>query len=144
MLQAPMDRGTWPAPTKKQVISGDTSKGCDRKMRSISVNLHYNFLYLFIYPDKVDFSNRRHILIDKTYTKGVKMKKRLLRTAGIIILLAALICLAFACAGGPPGPPPPARITIVKPQRPHQNAVWVEGHWDWRHRNWVWIPGHWR
>jgi hypothetical protein len=68
-------RGAWPAPTKKAGHIRGYSQ------RAATGYLHYSFLYLFIYPDKVDFSNRRHILIDKAYTKGDKDEKKVIKNS---------------------------------------------------------------
>ncbi len=38
--------------------------------------------------------------------------------------------------------PPHDRIEKVPP-RPHADAVWMAGHWDWRVNEYRWSPGHW-
>lgn len=43
-----------------------------------------------------------------------------------------------------PFPQPPARVEIVPPPPPAlENAVWLDGEWQWRGRRWVWLPGRW-
>jgi hypothetical protein len=39
-------------------------------------------------------------------------------------------------------PPPPARAEAV-PAQPSNEAVWVDGEWQWRRRKWAWAPGSW-
>jgi hypothetical protein len=39
-------------------------------------------------------------------------------------------------------PPPPARVEMV-PQKPSDDAVWVNGEWLWTGRRWSWRPGMW-
>jgi hypothetical protein len=41
-----------------------------------------------------------------------------------------------------PYPPPPARVELV-PDRPYDDAVWVDGEWTWQGRRWAWRPGRW-
>jgi len=38
-------------------------------------------------------------------------------------------------------PPPPQ--AEVRPASPAPNAVWIDGHWNWRGGRYVWVPGHW-
>jgi hypothetical protein len=60
-------------------------------------------------------------------------------------LLGSLGTLAAGCTSGPP-PPPPLRLELSRPVRPHPEAVWVNGRWQWKGkiRGYVWVPGHWR
>jgi hypothetical protein len=44
--------------------------------------------------------------------------------------------------GEVPFPPPPARVEEVPP-RPTDDAVWLDGEWNWRGRAWSWLPGRW-
>jgi hypothetical protein len=41
-----------------------------------------------------------------------------------------------------PFPPPPARVEEIPP-RPVDDAVWIDGEWQWRGRRWSWNPGRW-
>lgn len=36
---------------------------------------------------------------------------------------------------------PPPRRRDVRPVAPNADAVWVDGHHDWRGNRWVWVPG---
>src|SRR5689334_3320659 len=45
---------------------------------------------------------------------------------------SALVEVAF--------PPPPARPEIV-PDKPSDDAVWIDGEWAWRGRRWAWRSG---
>jgi len=38
---------------------------------------------------------------------------------------------------------PPARKVVVKPAKPHHNAIWVKGHWSWKKDSYKWVGGHW-
>jgi hypothetical protein len=40
-------------------------------------------------------------------------------------------------------PPHPQQTVMVRPNAPHPNAVWVEGHWQWDGRQHVWVDGYW-
>lgn len=82
------------------------------------------------------------------------------RRAVGVLALASLVSLVSACASSlptpvlgthPPGcaafvevphPPPPARVEMI-PERPRDDAVWVDGEWVWRGRRWEWDPGGW-
>jgi len=72
---------------------------------------------------------------------------------------AALVGLAWACGGSRlPAPPyvqqktsalvevpfapPPARTETV-PDRPEDDAVWLDGEWSWDGRRWSWKQGRW-
>jgi hypothetical protein len=39
-------------------------------------------------------------------------------------------------------PPPPARVEFV-PERPSDDAIWVNGEWLWQGRRWSWRAGMW-
>src|SRR5687768_2614406 len=40
-------------------------------------------------------------------------------------------------------PPPPVQETVeVVPAKPHADAIWVAGHFEWR-GSWIWIAGSW-
>jgi hypothetical protein len=39
-------------------------------------------------------------------------------------------------------PPPPARVEFV-PNRPTDDAAWVNGEWTWTGHKWGWKPGGW-
>jgi hypothetical protein len=41
-----------------------------------------------------------------------------------------------------PYPPPPARVEFI-PDRPDDDAVWIDGEWTWRGRRYTWKPGRW-
>jgi hypothetical protein len=41
-----------------------------------------------------------------------------------------------------PYPPPPARVEFV-PDKPDDDAVWIDGEWIWRGRRYAWKPGRW-
>jgi len=41
-----------------------------------------------------------------------------------------------------PFPPPPARVENI-PKRPNDDAVWIDGEWQWQARRWAWKPGRW-
>lgn len=41
-----------------------------------------------------------------------------------------------------PYPPPPARVELV-PEKPHADAVWIDGEWVWQGRRYAWKPGRW-
>src|SRR6266487_4670900 len=41
-----------------------------------------------------------------------------------------------------PYPPPAARVEIVPP-KPREDAVWVDGEWDWAGNRWAWEAGGW-
>ncbi len=39
-------------------------------------------------------------------------------------------------------PPPPPRAEAVPP-KPANDAVWIDGEWQWRGKKWAWSPGMW-
>ena len=41
-----------------------------------------------------------------------------------------------------PDAPPPLRME-VRPYRPSQNYLWVQGYWDRQDDRWAWSPGRW-
>lgn len=41
-----------------------------------------------------------------------------------------------------PYPPPPARVEFV-PDKPQDDAVWLDGEWVWQGRRYAWKPGRW-
>ena len=41
-----------------------------------------------------------------------------------------------------PYPPPAARGEVLPPQ-PHEEAVWVDGHWSWEGDDYRWHAGRW-
>lgn len=57
---------------------------------------------------------------------------------GIVLAVAIMGCVAEVRT---PAPPPP-RVE-VRPAVPYPDAVWVEGHWEFRGGSWVWLPGCW-
>ena len=70
-----------------------------------------------------------------------------------IILLILLMSIAFsslAMSGGRKrvyvrvAPPKPKKVVVVKPKKPHVNAVWVGGHWHWNGHKYVWKKAHWK
>lgn len=75
-------------------------------------------------------------------------------SGALALAAAALACGAKtvptpAYVGQPPGalvevpyPPPPARVEFV-PEKPRDDAVWVDGEWIWQGRRYAWKPGRW-
>jgi len=59
-----------------------------------------------------------------------------------LAVVAALTMSVVGCVGVIRTGPPPARVEVV-PAAPYPEAVWIEGHWDYRGGNWVWLPGYW-
>jgi hypothetical protein len=61
----------------------------------------------------------------------------------LLVLLGALVCAAGCAVYTRPAPP--ALRVEVQPVRPHAQAVWMAGHWQWSrwHHRHVWVPGHW-
>jgi hypothetical protein len=41
-----------------------------------------------------------------------------------------------------PYPPPPARVEFI-PDKPNDEAVWIDGEWVWQGRRYGWKPGRW-
>ncbi|MBN2012458.1 YXWGXW repeat-containing protein [candidate division KSB1 bacterium] len=41
------------------------------------------------------------------------------------------------------GPPAPKHVVVVHKTRPHKDAIWVSGHWNWNGHKYVWVDGHW-
>ncbi len=39
-------------------------------------------------------------------------------------------------------PPPPARVEFI-PEQPRDDAVWIDGEWQWQGTRWGWKPGRW-
>ena len=58
-------------------------------------------------------------------------------TIALITAMSVVGCVATVRTG-----PPPARVEI-RPAVPYPEAVWVEGHWEFRHGEWMWSPGYW-
>jgi hypothetical protein len=76
----------------------------------------------------------------------------------VSMTLAASTAAAVACRGSLPTPryvgqpssalvlvpypPPPARVEVL-PAKPHDEAVWLDGEWNWDGRRWIWKLGRW-
>lgn len=74
--------------------------------------------------------------------KGAKMTGLGKQVVPVVVLLLLGWC---GCAVEAP-PPRPRAEAEVRPASPAPNAVWVQGHWQWRSREqgYVWVPGHWK
>ena len=59
------------------------------------------------------------------------------------IVICAMAVLLLGCPPSVVRVRPPEPRVEVYGHPPYPNAVWREGHWDYRHGDWVWIPGHW-
>jgi hypothetical protein len=77
--------------------------------------------------------------------KEVKMKHQLLGRRLIIVFLT--LSGLFSCASGNVvvvrKAPPAQRMIVVKPHKPHNAAIWVDGHWIWKKDRYVWVDGYW-
>ena len=41
--------------------------------------------------------------------------------------------------------PPAKKVVVVKkPAKPHKNAFWVDGRWQWSGKKYVWKNGYWQ
>ncbi len=68
------------------------------------------------------------------------MKKSVFLIFTVVVLTLSMLS---GCVYEVRTPPPPRRVD-VRPAPPFTQAVWIEGHWQYRHRNWKWIPGYWK
>ncbi len=59
-----------------------------------------------------------------------------------LIVAVALTMSVMGCVEVVRTGPPPARVE-VRPALPYPEAVWIDGHWDYRGGNWVWAQGYW-
>ncbi|MBN2413114.1 YXWGXW repeat-containing protein [candidate division KSB1 bacterium] len=39
--------------------------------------------------------------------------------------------------------PPARKVVVVKTVKPHNNSIWVKGHWKWENNRYVWLDGCW-
>ncbi|MCD4817262.1 MAG: hypothetical protein K8S23_01050 [Candidatus Cloacimonetes bacterium] len=71
------------------------------------------------------------------------MKSKIRILFGIIIISLSVSCSTTRVVYVRKSPP--ARIVEIRPQRIHNNAFWIEGHWRWNNRahKYVWVKGHW-
>jgi hypothetical protein len=61
---------------------------------------------------------------------------------GLIFAVAIAILNGCAPAAYVKTAPPPPKHEVISP-KPHPNAVWLAGRWDWRGDQYVWIDGRW-
>jgi hypothetical protein len=59
-----------------------------------------------------------------------------------LIVAVALTMSVMGCVEVVRTGPPPPRVE-VRPALPYAEAVWIDGHWDYRGGNWVWAQGYW-
>jgi hypothetical protein len=64
------------------------------------------------------------------------------RRAVALIAAVALTMSVMGCVEVVRTGPPPPRVE-VRTVAPYPEAVWIDGHWDYRGGNWVWLQGHW-
>jgi hypothetical protein len=64
------------------------------------------------------------------------------RVVAALAVAAALTVSAMGCVAVVRTGPPAPRVE-VRPFAPYPEAVWIDGHWDYRRGNWVWMQGYW-
>jgi len=88
-----------------------------------------------------------------TATAPARHRAHHTRVVGVVAVLASTACrdavprppvapLAtsdYVAVPFPPRPPPPEYV----PPRPHRDAVWIDGSWEWRSRRYLWRYGTW-
>jgi YXWGXW repeat-containing protein len=78
------------------------------------------------------------------------MNRHLKRAVLIALGLAVVLSLLPAGAAAEPriyvrvAPPHPPAAVVVRPARPSERHVWVDGFHRWDGHAYVWVPGEWR
>lgn len=66
-------------------------------------------------------------------------------TLGLLcaLSLASTGCLAVLQV---PPPPPEKRVIVIRPSRPDNNAMWIDGYWRWSvaKGRYHWVDGYWK
>jgi hypothetical protein len=78
--------------------------------------------------------------MNRTHRVEVSVKRLLL----LLLVVSIGFTLVFGCAATlyAPDAPPELRVEI-RPEPPHPNAIWIDGHWRWYNRHYDWVPGYW-